>query len=128
MLTKKHLVGIGVSMALFGLLGIMVGGISAGIAGLALQDPIDLVATGPTARPLSGLTTPFGVTPAALGLAPDAMVVLPGIPISVNLFGIVLSLSGLTVAQVSSGGGMVFGFFVGSYYAVDIARKQRTET
>ena len=56
------------------------------------------------------------------------MVVLPGIPISVNLFGIVLSLSGLTVAQVSSGCGMVFGFLVGSYYAVDIARKQRTET
>lgn len=127
MLTKKHLVGIGVSMGLFGVFGLMLGGICAGIAGLALQDPIDRIATGPTARPLSGLTEPFGVTPAALGLAPDATVVLPGIPVNVDLFGVPLSLSGLSVAQVSGGGGMLLGLLVGSYYAVDIAREQRAD-
>lgn len=127
MLNKKHLVGIAVSMALFGVSGLMVGGMTAVYAGLSYNAPIDGIATGPTPVALSELTTPFGFTPTVFGLAPDAALVLPGIPVAVTVFGVALSLSGLTVAEVFGGGGSVLGFLVGLYYAVDIVLEQRQE-
>lgn len=128
MLDKKHVVGIGASMALSGTFGLMIGGVVGVFAAVPFQAPIDGLATGPTPIPVSQLTTPLGFTPAVIGLPSNPSLVLPGIPVTVDIFGVVLSVSGFTLAEVSGGGGMVFGFFLGLYYAIDIAREQRTQT
>lgn len=125
MLEKKHIAGIGVSVMIFGSFGLMLGAIAAAFTGVALEDPIDRLATGPTPIPIADITTPFGLSPQDIGLAADAAFVLPGIPVTVEIAGITLSVSEYPLADISGYGGVVFGFLIGLYYAIDIAWSQR---
>lgn len=125
---KQYLAGIAASVAVFGFFGlIMVGGTVAAYAGISMTSPIEALATGPTVLAVADLTTPFGLTPADVGLAPDTTVVLPAFPVTVTVVGITVSMAGLTVAEVFGTGGMLVGFLVGVYFVLDIMWAQRTE-
>lgn len=113
-------------MAIFGMFGLLtVGGTVSVYAGVDINGPIEALATGPTSLPVADLTAPFGLTPEAIGVPAGAIVVLPAVPVTVEVFGVTLSASGLTVAQVSGGGGLIVGFFVGLYYLIDVLRERR---
>lgn len=128
MLKKRHLVGIAVSMAIFGMFGLLTfGGTGAVYAGVDINGPFEALATGPTPIPAADITSPFGVPPEDIGLPSDAVIVLPAVPVTVEVVGVTLSLAGFTIAEVSGGGGMLVGFVVGLYYAIDIAREQRED-
>lgn len=126
-LERKHAAGIAVSMVLFGFFGLLLGNFAVVFTGLAYEDPVDGLATGPTPVAVSDVLTPFGLTMQDIGLSPDTAVILPGIPVTVEWFGVTLSVSGLTLAQLFGGGGAFVGFLIGLYYAVVFAYEQGDE-
>lgn len=111
MLKRKHLVGVGVSVVLFAMFGLFIGQLfGVALGGVGFDQAVDGFETGPTEMPIYGT---------------DRVVTLPAVEVTHRVFGVTVSLSGFTVAEVSMGGGAVFGFLVGLYYAVTIAREQR---
>lgn len=123
-LSKKRLAGVAVSTGLFAMFGLWVGTFVGAFVGVSLGEPVDALATGPTPVPLSELLAPLGVTSDDVGLPGDATVWLPGIPVTVEVLGVRLSVSGLSLANVSIGGGALLGLFVGLYYLADIAYEE----
>lgn len=127
LLNHKHLVGIAAAAGIFGMFGLMIGNVVAAFTGVVYGDPIQKLATGETLIPIADITNPLGATPQDIGLAADTALVLPGIPVSVEIGGMSLSVAGMTLAQVTGGGGALFGAILGLYYALDIAWEQRKE-
>lgn len=105
-MTHKRMVGVAVSMLLFAMFGVFVGQIVVALGGVGFTEPVDGLVTGPTPMPV---------------VFTDVVVTLPGVVLTHELFGVTLSLSGYTLAQVSIGGGAAFGFLVGAYYLVVFA-------
>ena len=111
MLEKRHLAGIAASMALFAMFGIFVGQLlRVALGGVGFQEPVDSFETGPTTVEI---------------YATDYLVTLPAVEVTHEVLGVTLSLSGVTVAEVSVGGGAVFGLLVGLYYAIVIPWENR---
>lgn len=111
MFEKRHLAGIAASVALFAMFGLFLGQLlGVALGGVGFQEPVDGFETGPTT---------FQV------YATEYQVTLPGVEVTHEIFGVTLSLSGFTVAEVSMGGGAVLGLLVGSYYAIVIPYENR---
>lgn len=120
--SKKRIAGVGVSIGLFAMAGLMIGTASGAFTGVSLTEPVDKLATGPTRVPVgAAFFDPFGLSPTAVGLPPDAAIILPAIPVAVELFGVTLSVSGMTMSDISIGGGAAFGLLVGLYYVLVFA-------
>lgn len=111
MLKKRHLAGIAAAVALFAMFGVFVGQLlGVALGGVGFEEPVDGFETGPTT---------FGV------YATEHEVTLPAVEVSHVVMGVVVSLSGFTVAEVSMGGGAALGLLVGSYYAIVIPSENR---
>jgi hypothetical protein len=124
MLAKKHLVGVALSALLFAMFGMFVGFWSVVFGGVGYAEPFSNLATGPTPVPLTDVFDPLGLSPGDVGLSRDAALVLPAIPATIALGGLVIDLTNYTVAEVFGYGGAGFGTLVGLYYAIRIAYEE----
>lgn len=106
MIPRKRLVGVAASMLLFAMFGVFAGQIVVALGGVGFTDTVDGLVTGPTPVPI---------------VFTDHVVTLPAVVITHEVFGLTLSLSGFSLAQVSIGGGAALGLLVGVYYLMVFA-------
>lgn len=127
-LKAKHILGLGVSMALFSAFGMMAGIYVVAWTGVSMSDPIGKLATGPTTIPLMEVTGPFGLTPGDLFLPQS--ITLPGIAREMLQFTFggytILDLGLLmTLGQASATLGLMLGAAVGIWYLIDILMEKQ---